>query len=89
MPARQGPEESEVDLLIVGAGPAGLMTAAWASQYNIHARIIDEKQTRVQTGHADGLHSRSLEIMDSFGIVDRFLQQAYRVNEICSWVRIC
>ncbi|KAK5127925.1 hypothetical protein LTR85_005042 [Meristemomyces frigidus] len=77
--------DSYVDLLIVGAGPAGLMLAAWASQYDIHTRIIDEKSARVQTGQADGLHSRSLEIFDSFGLAETFLKGAFHVNEICSW----
>lgn len=79
-----------VDLLIVGAGPAGLMLAAWASEYNISARIVDMKSDRVQRGHADGLHSRTLEIMDSFGsygLADRIMRNSYHIKEICSWVR--
>lgn len=76
---------SDIDLLIVGAGPAGLMLAAWASQYNITARLIDDKSAKTK-GQADGLHSRTLEIIDSFGIVEPFLKQSYKVNEICSWV---
>ena len=76
----------DVDLLIVGAGPSGLMLATWASQFDITARIIDDKHERVQTGHADGLHSRTVEILHSFGLADRVLSQASRINEICSWV---
>lgn len=79
-------DETYVDLLIVGAGPAGLMAALWASRYNIKARIIDSKASRTQTGHADGLHSRTVEILDSFGIAHEFTARACRVNEICSWV---
>ncbi|KAK4546670.1 hypothetical protein LTR36_001888 [Oleoguttula mirabilis] len=85
MPAPTVHMASHVDLLIIGAGPAGLMLAAWASQYNIHTRIIDEKSARVQTGQADGLHSRTLEIFDSFGLAETFLKDAFHVNEICSW----
>jgi len=78
---------SHVDLLIVGAGPAGLMAALWASRYNFTTRIIDSKPSRTQTGHADGLHSRTLEILDSFGLAEEFTAKACRINEICSWVR--
>lgn len=85
MPALTETMDSHVDLLIVGAGPAGLMLAAWASQYDISTRIIDEKNTRTQTGHADGLHSRTLEIFDSFGLAETILKQAFFVQEICSW----
>ena len=79
--------ESDTDLLIIGAGPAGLITAAWASQYNISARIIDKRASRVPNGHADGIQPRTLEIFDSFGFVDQPLKEGYHEIEICSWVR--
>jgi hypothetical protein len=82
------PRASEVDLLIIGAGPAGLMAAAWASSCELNARMIDEKDARVKTGQADGLHCRTLEIMDSFGrpsIAHEILGQACVIKEISSW----
>jgi len=81
------PQVSQVDLLIVGAGPAGLLLALWASQFNICARIIDDKHTRIEKGQADGLHPRTLEVLDSFGLGDTFLREACPITEICSWVR--
>jgi len=78
---------SHVDLLIIGAGPAGLVAAAWASRYKISCRIVDRNASRVATGHADGLQPRTVEILDSFGIADRPLKEGYHVIEICSWVR--
>lgn len=75
------------DLLIIGAGPAGLMAACWATQYkNMRTRIIDQKPGRTRTGHADGLQSRTLEILDSFGLVDPILRQAVGDVEMCYWV---
>jgi len=38
---------SQVDVLIVGAGPAGLMTAEWMSRLNVKTRIIDKRGTKV------------------------------------------
>ncbi|KUL88788.1 hypothetical protein ZTR_03505 [Talaromyces verruculosus] len=73
------------NLLIIGAGPAGLLAACWASQYNMITRIIDQKPGRTRTGHADGLHSRTLEIMDSFGLVDHILRQAIVESEMRYW----
>lgn len=85
MPANHALAESSVDLLIVGAGPAGLMLALWASKFDMKTRIVDKKDTRVSTGHADGLHSRTAEILQSFGIAQDSIYRAYHVNEICSW----
>jgi phenol 2-monooxygenase len=74
------------DLLIVGAGPCGLMAACWAAQYSMATRIIDEKATRTQTGHADGMQSRTLEILDSFGIIDPILRQGVSDVDMGYWV---
>ncbi|CAG8895005.1 unnamed protein product [Penicillium egyptiacum] len=77
---------SHVDLLIVGAGPAGLAAACWAARYNMSTQIIDQKGSRTKTGHADGVQSRTLEILESFGIVDRILKQGAREVDMCYWV---
>lgn len=78
----------DVDLLIIGAGPAGLMAACWAAQYNISARIIDQKDGRTRVGHADGLQNRTLEILDSFGLADDILKQGVLISEECYWVSV-
>ncbi|KAL4974682.1 FAD binding domain-containing protein [Aspergillus desertorum] len=76
---------SQTDLLIIGAGPAGLMAACWASHYGMSTRIIDAKERRTQTGHADGIHSRTLEILDSFGIVDPIMRRGVHEVEMSYW----
>ena len=77
---------SHVDLLIVGAGPAGLTAACWAAQYKMSTRIIDQKGDRTKTGHADGIQSRTLEILESFGIVDPILKQGIHDVDMSHWV---
>ena len=77
---------SYTDLLIVGAGPAGLMAACWASQYSMSTRIIDQKEDRTKTGHADGIQSRTLEILESFGIVDPILKNGVPDVDMSHWV---
>lgn len=79
-------ETSYNDLLIIGAGPAGLMAACWAAKYDMSTRIIDQKSGRTRTGHADGIHSRTLEILESFGFIDPVLRQGVRDFEMCYWV---
>ena len=45
---------SQVDVLIVGAGPAGLMMALWMARLGINARIVDKRTGKVFSGQADG-----------------------------------
>lgn len=53
---------SEVDVLIVGAGPAGLMLALWMSRLGVNARIVDKRTAKVFSGQADGCVSLSPSI---------------------------
>ncbi|KAJ5181827.1 hypothetical protein N7449_011974 [Penicillium cf. viridicatum] len=73
------------DVLIVGAGPAGLMAAAWMAQMGVQAMIIDQKSHHTRCGRADGLESRTLEILDSFGLADRVWAEANHTVEIALW----
>ncbi|KAK6865480.1 hypothetical protein PG995_002008 [Apiospora arundinis] len=76
---------SNVDVLIVGAGPAGIMAAAWMARMGLKTRIIDKRNTKVFCGQADGLNARSLEMLDSLGIGDRAWKEANHMIEICLW----
>ncbi|KAI0482593.1 FAD binding domain-containing protein [Xylariaceae sp. FL0804] len=73
------------DLVIIGAGPAGLVAALWALQYGIKARVIEIKQERISTGHADGLTCRTLEILDSFGLARQIYHEAALDYQIRYW----
>ncbi|KAF2138052.1 uncharacterized protein K452DRAFT_321418 [Aplosporella prunicola CBS 121167] len=77
--------ESNCDVLIVGAGPAGLMTAAWMARCGINARVVDKRGTKVFNGQADGLQCRTLEIFDSFGFADRAWKESNHMLEFCMW----
>lgn len=45
---------SNVDVLVIGAGPAGLMMATWLAKCGINARIVDKRGTKIFNGQADG-----------------------------------
>ncbi|KAK6460215.1 FAD binding domain-containing protein [Scheffersomyces coipomensis] len=77
--------ESNVDVLIIGAGPAGHMAATWFARTGVNARIIDKRSARQFVGQADGLQSRSLEIFQSFGFADRALKESNHMLELCFW----
>ncbi|KAF2997195.1 hypothetical protein E8E13_006404 [Curvularia kusanoi] len=77
--------ESNVDVLIVGAGPAGLMMAEWMAKCGINARIVDKRGTKIFNGQADGLQCRTLEIFDSFDFGHRAWIESNHMLEISLW----
>ena len=76
----------EVDVLIVGCGPAGLTLAAQLSRFaDIKTCIVEQKPGPLTLGQADGIACRSMEMFEAFGFVDRVLRESYWVNETTFW----
>jgi phenol 2-monooxygenase len=76
----------EVDVLIVGCGPAGLTLAAQLAAFpDIRTRIVEEKAGRLTLGQADGIACRTVEMFEAFGFSERVLKEAYWVNETSFW----
>lgn len=58
------------DVLIVGAGPVGLMLASDLTRRGVASRIIDQEQT-YHTGRAGGLSPRTQEIFEDLGLLEK------------------
>ncbi|WP_382309512.1 FAD-binding monooxygenase [Herbiconiux sp. UC225_62] len=76
----------EVDVLIVGAGPAGMILAAQLSQFpSITTRLVERRPGRLAIGQADGIQARSVETFQAFGFAGRIIDEAYRITEMSFW----
>ncbi len=76
----------EVDVLVIGTGPAGMVAAAQLSQFpGITTRIVDERGGRLAVGRADGIQARSVETFQAFGFAERITAEAYRITEMAFW----
>ena len=76
----------EVDVLIVGSGPAGMLTAAQLSQFpDITTRIVERRPGRLEIGQADGIQARSVETFQAFGFAEQITAEAYRITEMAFW----
>jgi 2-polyprenyl-6-methoxyphenol hydroxylase-like FAD-dependent oxidoreductase len=64
-----------LELLIVGAGPAGLTLACQCLQLGIRLRIIDKNPGPSTTSKAIGLQYRVSEVLATMGIVNRFIER--------------
>jgi phenol 2-monooxygenase len=82
----QGSVPEEVDVLIVGCGPAGLTLATQLSAFpDIKTCIVEQKLERIQLGQADGIACRTMEMFHAFGFVERVLKEACWINETTFW----
>jgi 2-polyprenyl-6-methoxyphenol hydroxylase-like FAD-dependent oxidoreductase len=69
------------DVLIVGAGPTGLMLAGELALAGVDVSIVDRRPSQDVAGlRAGGLHSRTLEVFDQRGIADRFLAEGQKAQ---------
>ncbi len=85
-PGAGGSLPAEVDVLIVGCGPAGLTLAAQLSAFpDIVTRIVEQKSGPLQLGQADGIACRTMEMFQAFGFRERVEREAYWVNETVFW----
>jgi phenol 2-monooxygenase (NADPH) len=82
----RGAVPREADIVIVGAGPAGLTVAAQLAAFpEIAVLLVEQKPGPLQLGQADGIACRSLEMFEAFGFSERVLKEAYWVNETTFW----
>jgi 3-(3-hydroxy-phenyl)propionate hydroxylase len=64
------------DVVIVGGGPTGLMLAGELALAGVDVVILERRPTQELVGsRGRGFHSRTIEILDQRGIVDRFLAE--------------
>ncbi|MBN9799126.1 MULTISPECIES: FAD-dependent monooxygenase [Pseudonocardia] len=76
----------ETDVLIVGCGPAGLVLAAQLANFpDIRTVVVDRKDGPLEVGQADGVACRTVEMFEAFGLANRLIDEAYRVNEVSFW----
>jgi len=83
---RRGDLPEEVDVLIVGCGPAGLVLAAQMANFpDVRTVVVDRRDGPLAVGQADGVACRTVEMFEAFGLADRLVSEAYWVNEVSFW----
>ncbi|MDZ7938213.1 MAG: FAD-binding monooxygenase [Rhodoferax sp.] len=77
---------AQVDVLIVGCGPAGLTLAAQLAAFpDIRTCIVEQKEGPLQLGQADGIACRTMEMFEAFNFSERVLKESCWINEVTFW----
>jgi 2-polyprenyl-6-methoxyphenol hydroxylase-like FAD-dependent oxidoreductase len=67
-------------VLIVGAGPTGLVLACELLAHGVRTRVIDKGDGVVVQTRALGIHARTLEVFDMMGLAERFVSRGQVVR---------
>ena len=74
------------DVIVVGAGPTGLMAALLLKRSGVAVRILDKNASAVKESRAHAVHARTLELFQSLGLVDRALEHGVLATGIAVYV---
>jgi 2-polyprenyl-6-methoxyphenol hydroxylase-like FAD-dependent oxidoreductase len=74
------------EVLIVGAGPTGLVLALWLTRLGVRVRIIDKTAEPGTTSRAVAVQARTLELYKQIGLADAVLERGRKVGAANLWV---
>lgn len=72
----------DTQVLVVGAGPVGLVLAVDLARRGVPVRIIDRRTVPTDESRAVVVHARSLEMFDVLGVVDRVVESGRTTTEV-------
>lgn len=69
-----------IDIMIIGAGPVGLMSAYLATLSGLKVKIIDKSEGPIKFGRADALNARTLQLLEIVGLFSKL----YPLGKTCN-----
>ena len=77
----------QTDVLIIGAGPTGLVLALWLTKLGVKVRIIDKTAEPGTTSRALAVQARTLELYSQLDLAEAVVAGGHRVPAVNLWVR--
>ncbi len=78
----EGAIPENLDVLVVGAGPTGLVLAAELARHGATVRIVDAAPGPTQQSRAIGIQARTLELLESMGLAEAFTKAGLHVQAV-------
>ena len=75
------------DILIIGAGPTGLVLALWLTKLGVKVRIVDKTAAPGTTSRALGVQARTLELYRQLDLTDAVVKRGHKVPAVNLWVK--
>jgi 2-polyprenyl-6-methoxyphenol hydroxylase-like FAD-dependent oxidoreductase len=76
-----------VSVLIIGAGPTGLVLALWLTKLGVKVRIIDKTAESGTTSRALAVQARTLELYRQLDLADFVVEHGHKVPAVNLWVK--
>src|SRR5258705_7154488 len=73
-------------VVIVGAGPTGLVLALWLSKLGVRVRIVDKVAEPGTTSRAIAIQARTLELYRQLGLSDAVVEAGVKIEAANLWV---
>jgi 2-polyprenyl-6-methoxyphenol hydroxylase-like FAD-dependent oxidoreductase len=75
------------DVLIIGAGPTGLVLALWLTKLGANVRIVDKTAEADTTSRALAVHARTLELYRQLDLAEFVVEHGHKVPAVNLWVK--
>ena len=75
------------DILIIGAGPTGLVLALWLTELGVKVRIVDKTAEPGTTSRALAVQARTLELYRQLDLTDAVIKHGHKVPAVNLWVK--
>ena len=78
---------AQTEVLIVGAGPTGLVLALWLTKLGVKVRIVDKTAEPGTTSRALAVQARTLELYRQLDLTDTVIARGHQVPAVNLWVK--
>jgi len=78
---------AQTEVLIVGAGPTGLVLALWLAKLGVKVRIVDKTAEPGTTSRALAVQARTLELYQQLDLTEAVIAHGHKVPAVNLWVK--